>query len=124
MRYELNYYEWRVIKPMLPHRPRGVSRVDDRRDLNGIFRVLRSGAPWRDLPKSLGPPTTCYKHFLRLRRAGIRAGSWPGDCSRCGRALLSRPKKSRLWPSKRKELSVGKLQLVDGNCRRTVRLLP
>ena len=73
MRYELNDYEWRVIKPMLPHKPRGVPRVDGRRVLNGIFRVLRSGAPWRDLPKSLGPP--CYNRFLRLRRAGIRAGS-------------------------------------------------
>ncbi len=76
MRYELNDYEWRVIKPMLPHKPRGVPQADDRRVLNGIFRVLRSsGAPWRDLPKSLGPPTTCYNRFLRLRRAGIRAGS-------------------------------------------------
>jgi transposase len=28
--------------------PRGVPRVNDRRVLNGIFWVLRSGAPWRD----------------------------------------------------------------------------
>ena len=28
MRYELNDYEWRVIKPMLPNKPRGVPRVD------------------------------------------------------------------------------------------------
>jgi transposase len=84
----------------------------DRRVLNGIFRVLRSGAPWRELPKSLGPHNSGPDH------------EWPGGCSRCGRALLSRPRKSRLWPSKRKELSMGKLQLVDGNCRQTVRLLP
>ena len=37
MRYELNDYEWSVIKPMLPNKPRGVPRVDDRRVLNGIF---------------------------------------------------------------------------------------
>jgi transposase len=55
MRYELNVYEWRVIKPMLPCKPSGVPRVDDRRVLNGIFWVLRSAAPWRDLPKSYGP---------------------------------------------------------------------
>jgi transposase len=42
--------EWAVIKPMLPNKPRGVPRVNDRRVLNGIFWVLRSGAPWRDLP--------------------------------------------------------------------------
>jgi len=48
MRYELADYEWLAIKPMLPNKPRGVPRVNDRRVLNGIFWVLRSGAPWRD----------------------------------------------------------------------------
>jgi hypothetical protein len=28
MRYELNDYEWRLTKPMLPKKPRGVPRVD------------------------------------------------------------------------------------------------
>jgi transposase len=60
MRYELSDYEWSVIKPTLPNKPRGIPRVDDRRILNGIFWVLRSGAPWRDLPGSYGPHTTCY----------------------------------------------------------------
>jgi len=43
MRYELADYEWSVITPMLPNKPRGVPRVNDRRVLNGIFWVLRSG---------------------------------------------------------------------------------
>jgi len=43
-RYELTDFEWRVIEPLLPNKPRGVPRVDDRRVLNGIFWVLRSGA--------------------------------------------------------------------------------
>ncbi len=59
MRYELADYEWIAIKPMLPNKPRGVPRVNDRRVLNGIFWVLRSGAPWRDLPAAFGPYTTC-----------------------------------------------------------------
>lgn len=46
----LTDFEWRVIEPLLPNKPRGMPRVDDRRTLNGIFWVLRSGAPWRDLP--------------------------------------------------------------------------
>jgi transposase len=37
MRYELSDYEWTAIKPMLPNKPRGVLRVNDRRVLNGIF---------------------------------------------------------------------------------------
>jgi transposase len=55
MRYELTDYEWRVIRPMLPNKPRGVPRVDDRRVLNGTLWILSSGAPWRDVPESFGP---------------------------------------------------------------------
>jgi hypothetical protein len=65
MRYELSDHEWAVIKPMLPNKPRGVPRVNDRRVLNGICWVLRSGAAWRDLPEGYGPPTTCYNRFAR-----------------------------------------------------------
>ena len=50
MRYELTEGEWGIIKSMLPNKPRGIPRADDRRVLNGIFWVLHSGAPWRDLP--------------------------------------------------------------------------
>jgi transposase len=71
MRYELTDCEWTAIRPMLPTKTRGVSRVDDRRVLNGIFWVLRSGAPWRDLPNCYGPYTTCYNRFVRWRRAGL-----------------------------------------------------
>ena len=55
MRYELGDYEWTAIKPMLPNKPRGVRRVNDRRVLNGIFWVLRSGAPWRACQRPLVP---------------------------------------------------------------------
>src|SRR6266567_3879829 len=58
-------------EPILPNKPRDVPRVDDRRVLNGIFWVLRSGAPWRDLPERYGPRTTCYNRFVRWRRAGV-----------------------------------------------------
>ena len=71
MRYELTDHEWTAIRPMLPNKPRGVPRVNDRRVLNGIFWVLRSGAPWRDLPNDFGPYTTCYNRFVRWRRAGV-----------------------------------------------------
>jgi transposase len=70
-RYDLTDFEWRVIKPLLPNKPRGVPRVDDWRVLNGIFWLLRPGAPWRDLPERYGPRTTCYNRFMRWRRAGV-----------------------------------------------------
>ena len=71
MRYELTDYEWTAIKLFLPNKPRGVPRVNDRRVLNGIFWVLRSGAPWRDLPETFGPYTTCYNRFAHWGRAGV-----------------------------------------------------
>ena len=71
MRYELSEGEWNFIRPRLSNKPRGVPRVDDWRVLNGIFWVLRSGAPWRDLPNVYGPRTTCYNRFVRWRRAGV-----------------------------------------------------
>jgi transposase len=70
-RYDLTDFEWCVIEPLLPNKPRGVPRVDYRRVLNGIFWVLRSGAPWRDLPERYGPRTTCYNRFVRWREAGV-----------------------------------------------------
>jgi transposase len=71
MRYELTDFEWTAIKPFLPNKVRGVPRVNDRRVLNGIFWILRSGAPWRDLPETFGPYTTCFNRFVRWGRAGV-----------------------------------------------------
>ena len=70
-RYDLTDFEWRVIAPLLPNKPRGVPRVDDRRVLNGILWVLRSGVLWRDLPEHYGPNTTYYNRFNRWRKKGV-----------------------------------------------------
>jgi hypothetical protein len=69
MRYELSDYEWTALKPMLPNKPRGIRRVNDRRVLNGIFWVLRSGVTCRR--------TTVPHHLLQSLRsvaAGWRLG--------------------------------------------------
>jgi transposase len=47
-----------VIEPLLPTDRRGPKPQNNRRVLNGIFWVLRTGAPWRDLPERYGPYTT------------------------------------------------------------------
>jgi len=36
-RFDLTDQEWAMIAPLLPNKPRGVPRQDDRRVLNGIF---------------------------------------------------------------------------------------
>ena len=71
MRYELTDFEWSIIEPVLPHGRPGPKRKSDRRVMNGIFWVLRTGAPWRDLPERYGPYTTAYNRFNRWRQAGI-----------------------------------------------------
>ncbi|MGY4280826.1 transposase [Bradyrhizobium sp. LM2.7] len=69
MHYELTDREWAAIKPMLPNKPRGVPRVNDRLVLNGIFWVLRSGAPWANIPpKSSRSEPICFSPYLYRSR--------------------------------------------------------
>ena len=75
-RFDLTDFEWSVIEPLLPNKPRGVARVDDRRVLNGIFWRLRTGAPWVDIPERYGPHTTCVNRFNRWRKAGSGTDFW------------------------------------------------
>jgi transposase len=70
-RFDLTAFEWSVIEPLLPNKPRGVPRVDDRRVLNGIFWRLRTGAPWADIADRYGPHRTCVNRFNRRRKAGV-----------------------------------------------------
>lgn len=70
-RYELTDFEWSIIQPLLPNKPRGVPRVEDRRVLNGILWRFRAGTPWADIPERYGPYTTCYNRFVRWRKAGV-----------------------------------------------------
>ena len=42
---DMSDLEWELINSVLPNKSRGVKRVDDRRVINGIFYVLRTGIP-------------------------------------------------------------------------------
>lgn len=70
-RYEITDFEWSIIEPLLPNKPRGVPRADDRKVLNGIYWRLRTGSPWDEVPERYGPYTTCYNRFVRWRKAGV-----------------------------------------------------
>src|SRR6202789_878871 len=70
-RYELTDFEWSIIAPLLPNKPRGKPRADDRKVLNGIYWRLRTGSPWADIPERYGPSTTCYNRFVRWAKIGV-----------------------------------------------------
>lgn len=71
-RYELEEREWEQIRDLLPKACReGRPRTDCRKMLNGMFWILRSGAPWRDMPERYGPWQTVYHRFNCWRRFGV-----------------------------------------------------
>ena len=75
-RHELTTKQWAQVKPLLaelvPQQPQtGRPNRDHRRILNGILWKLKTGAPWRDLPKRYGPWSTVYSRFWRWQRTGI-----------------------------------------------------
>ena len=73
------HFEWSVIQPFMPNKPRVVPRVDDWRVLNGIFWRLRTGAPRAVILSRYGLDTTCVNGFNRWRKGGC-VGSSSGCC--------------------------------------------
>jgi transposase len=72
-RHELTDEQWERLAPLLPpQRPAtGRPAKDHRTILNGIHWILRTGAPWRDLPERYGNWKTVYSRFRRWQAAGI-----------------------------------------------------
>ena len=72
-RHELTDEQWAVIDPLVPRSAARTGRPPrNRRTLvNGIFWILHTGAPWRDLPERFGPWQTVYHHFALWRREGV-----------------------------------------------------
>ncbi len=68
--YWLSDEAWAAIDPLLPKVYAGARRKDDRRIINGIIHVLRSGCRWQDCPAVYGPSTTIYNRFNRWSGRG------------------------------------------------------
>jgi transposase len=75
-RRNLDNEQWERLRPLLPpQKPRiGRPAKDHRTVLNAILWLLRTGAPWRDLPSQYGPWQTAATRFYRWRRAGVWEG--------------------------------------------------
>ena len=66
---------WKQIKPLLPPElPKlrgGRPRMDNRKAMEAILYVLRTGCKWKALPRSLGAPSTVHNRFQEWRKAGV-----------------------------------------------------
>ena len=73
---DLTEEQWAIVKPLIPSPPRrpdgrGRPRMDDRAVLNGILWILRTGAPWKDLPDRYPSYQTCHRRFQEWVQAGV-----------------------------------------------------
>ena len=72
---DLTEEQWAIIEPLLP-KPvkradgKGRPRVDDRTILNGILWVMRTGAPWHDIPNRYPPYQTYHRRFQEWVKTG------------------------------------------------------
>lgn len=71
-RHELSDAQWARIEPLLPGRPGtpGARAQDNRRFVNAVVWMAKTGAQWRDLPDRFGKPNTVLVRFRRWARAG------------------------------------------------------
>jgi len=72
-RYEVTDSQWKRLQDQLPGKvgDPGRSGEDNRRFVNGVLWVLRSGARWSDLPERYGKYKTVHKRFTRWAAAGV-----------------------------------------------------
>lgn len=72
-RHDISDAVWSLLEPHLPGQRGqwGGIAQDNRRFINGVFWILRTGAPWRDLPPFYGKWGTVYQRFRRWRDKGI-----------------------------------------------------
>jgi len=72
-RGDLTNKQWEQLEPVLPPQKPHTGRpaLDHRQVMNGVLWVLRTGAPWRDMPERYGKWTTVYSRFQRWRKQGV-----------------------------------------------------
>lgn len=72
-RHDISDEKWAVLEPHLPGRPGSMGRnaQDNRRFINAVLWILRTGAPWRDLPPDYGDWKNTNRRFCRWRDRGV-----------------------------------------------------
>jgi transposase len=72
-RGDLTNEQWARLEPLLPPQKPHTGRINQphRRIINGILWILRTGAPWEDLPRRYGKTKTVSSRYYRWRKQGI-----------------------------------------------------
>ncbi len=73
-RHDISDEQWKIIAPYIEIKrndPRGRPAKDNRQMLNGSLWILKTGAPWRDLPSEYGPWQTVYKRFALWAKLSV-----------------------------------------------------
>ena len=72
-RHDISDSAWEKLKPYTigEKGTRGGNARDTRQFINGVFWILRTGAPWRDLPETYGNWKNVHRRFCRWRDKGI-----------------------------------------------------
>ena len=72
-RHDISDKVWQLLSPHLPGKEGKVGRpaTDNRLFINAIFWILRTGAPWRDLPPDYGDWKNTHRRFCRWRDRGV-----------------------------------------------------
>jgi len=71
---------WERILPLLPPEKSkiksGRPRMDERKAMDAIFYILRTGMHWGALPRPCGAKSTVYDRFQEWRKAGVFEKMW------------------------------------------------
>ena len=72
-RHDMSDEVWALLEPHLPGQRGqwGGIAQDNRRFINAVFWILRTGAPWRDLPTEYGNWNSVAKRFRRWVEQGV-----------------------------------------------------
>ena len=79
-RWKLTHEQWKKIEKFLP-KPKpskkgGRPWADNRKAFEGILWILRTGAPWADLPKRYPSPSTCWRRLKLWEEQDLWLKAW------------------------------------------------
>ena len=72
-RFDISDPEWELLEPQMTGQPgqHGGIAKDNRKFINAVVWILKTGSPWRDLPPNYGKWGTVHQRFIRWQQKGM-----------------------------------------------------